>query len=153
MSADVARGHGGDGGGDDRPIHTIYPPVAGVASLTEAKAPENPIWVAGKRAAIKNADLSRATCRPGKMKLKYVRAFPRDMSPGLPEFFCETTFLRPGKASTVALISLTETMWAPPSRSRMSPGKVSLASFPFQFIPGDMSPGIGVPNDNIPEKA
>nr|GEZ43065.1 hypothetical protein [Tanacetum cinerariifolium] len=35
MSADVARGYGGDGGGDDRPLHTIYPPVARVASLTE----------------------------------------------------------------------------------------------------------------------
>nr|GEZ42854.1 hypothetical protein [Tanacetum cinerariifolium] len=32
------------------PLHTIYPPVAGVASLTEAKEPENPIWVKGKRA-------------------------------------------------------------------------------------------------------
>nr|GFC59266.1 hypothetical protein [Tanacetum cinerariifolium] len=32
------------------PLHTIYPPVARVASLTEAKAPENPIWVEGKRA-------------------------------------------------------------------------------------------------------
>nr|GEY24942.1 hypothetical protein [Tanacetum cinerariifolium] len=29
-------------------LHTIYPPVAGVASLTEAKAPENPIWTEGK---------------------------------------------------------------------------------------------------------
>ncbi|GKD59052.1 hypothetical protein Tco_1296561 [Tanacetum coccineum] len=25
MSADVARGHGGDGGGDDRPLHVRYP--------------------------------------------------------------------------------------------------------------------------------
>ncbi|GJS14731.1 hypothetical protein Tco_0409203 [Tanacetum coccineum] len=32
------------------PLHTIYPPVSGVASLTEAKAPENPIWAEGKRA-------------------------------------------------------------------------------------------------------
>ncbi|GKA40894.1 hypothetical protein Tco_0733487 [Tanacetum coccineum] len=38
MSADVARGHGGDGGGDDRP-----PPY-------QLRAPENPIWVAGERA-------------------------------------------------------------------------------------------------------
>nr|GEX27048.1 beta-xylosidase/alpha-L-arabinofuranosidase 2 [Tanacetum cinerariifolium] len=37
MSADVAWGHGGDGGGDDRPLHTIYPPVTGVASLTETQ--------------------------------------------------------------------------------------------------------------------
>nr|GFA26804.1 hypothetical protein [Tanacetum cinerariifolium] len=36
---DVARSHGGDGdgGGEDRPSHTMYPPVVGVASLTEAK--------------------------------------------------------------------------------------------------------------------
>nr|GFA07012.1 hypothetical protein [Tanacetum cinerariifolium] len=27
MSPDVAWGHGGDGGGDDRPLHTRYPPV------------------------------------------------------------------------------------------------------------------------------
>nr|GEX50002.1 expansin/Lol pI [Tanacetum cinerariifolium] len=31
-------GTGHDGGGDDRPLHTIYPLVAGVASLTERKA-------------------------------------------------------------------------------------------------------------------
>ncbi|GKD30325.1 hypothetical protein Tco_1241103, partial [Tanacetum coccineum] len=38
MSVDVARGHGDDGGGDDRPpipIHTTYPPVVGVAWATE----------------------------------------------------------------------------------------------------------------------
>ncbi|GKG17443.1 hypothetical protein Tco_0362400 [Tanacetum coccineum] len=44
MSTDIARGHG-----DDRPLYTIYLPVAGVALLTEAKAPENPIWVEEKR--------------------------------------------------------------------------------------------------------
>nr|GEU44545.1 hypothetical protein [Tanacetum cinerariifolium] len=33
--SDVARGHDDDDGGDDRPLHTIYPPVAGVASLTD----------------------------------------------------------------------------------------------------------------------
>nr|GEX07521.1 hypothetical protein [Tanacetum cinerariifolium] len=32
-------------------LHTIYPPVTRVASLIEAKAPENPIWVARKRQA------------------------------------------------------------------------------------------------------
>ncbi|GKE95947.1 hypothetical protein Tco_1580802, partial [Tanacetum coccineum] len=32
------------------PLHTIYPPLAGVALSTEAKAPRNPIWVEGKRA-------------------------------------------------------------------------------------------------------
>nr|GEW11325.1 hypothetical protein [Tanacetum cinerariifolium] len=32
------------------PLHIIYPSIAGVASLTEAKAPENPIWTEGKRA-------------------------------------------------------------------------------------------------------
>nr|GEW23650.1 F-box domain, leucine-rich repeat domain, L domain-like protein [Tanacetum cinerariifolium]GEX56617.1 F-box domain, leucine-rich repeat domain, L domain-like protein [Tanacetum cinerariifolium] len=35
MSADIARSHGGDGGGDDRPLHTMYPAVAWVALLTE----------------------------------------------------------------------------------------------------------------------
>ncbi|GKC25473.1 hypothetical protein Tco_1027623, partial [Tanacetum coccineum] len=33
MSTDVAQGHDGDG--DDCPLHTIYPPVTGVALLTE----------------------------------------------------------------------------------------------------------------------
>ncbi|GKB96488.1 hypothetical protein Tco_0982625 [Tanacetum coccineum] len=37
MSVDVAQGHGSDGGGDDRPLHTLYPPVAGVGSLTETQ--------------------------------------------------------------------------------------------------------------------
>nr|GEV38348.1 zinc finger BED domain-containing protein RICESLEEPER 2-like [Tanacetum cinerariifolium] len=31
----VARSHGGDGGGEDRPLHTMYPAVAWVALLTE----------------------------------------------------------------------------------------------------------------------
>ncbi|GJV60011.1 hypothetical protein Tco_1466111 [Tanacetum coccineum] len=48
---------------------------------------------------------------------------------------------------------LPETMRAPPSRSGKSPGKVSLASFPLQLIPGDMSPGIGIPSDKSPGKA
>nr|GEV56061.1 F-box domain, leucine-rich repeat domain, L domain-like protein [Tanacetum cinerariifolium] len=51
MSADVARSHGGDGGGEDRPLHTMYPAVAWVALLTEAEANENQIWAAGQRAA------------------------------------------------------------------------------------------------------
>nr|GFC30664.1 hypothetical protein [Tanacetum cinerariifolium] len=42
MSADVARSHGGDDGGEDRPLHTMYPAVAWVALLTEAKANESP---------------------------------------------------------------------------------------------------------------
>nr|GEZ52082.1 hypothetical protein [Tanacetum cinerariifolium] len=46
MSADVAWSHGGDGGGDDRPLHTMYPAVAWVALLIEAKANKSPIWVA-----------------------------------------------------------------------------------------------------------
>nr|GEV77302.1 transposon Ty3-I Gag-Pol polyprotein [Tanacetum cinerariifolium] len=36
MSANVARGHGGDGGGDDCPLHIIYPLVERVASLTDS---------------------------------------------------------------------------------------------------------------------
>nr|GEW61774.1 hypothetical protein [Tanacetum cinerariifolium] len=35
MSADVARSHGGDGGGEDRPLHAVYPAVAWVALLTK----------------------------------------------------------------------------------------------------------------------
>nr|GFA36403.1 hypothetical protein [Tanacetum cinerariifolium] len=35
MSADVARSHGSDGGGEDRPLHTMYPAVAWVTLLTE----------------------------------------------------------------------------------------------------------------------
>nr|GEY45903.1 hypothetical protein [Tanacetum cinerariifolium] len=50
MSTDVSRSHGGDGGGEDRPLHTMYPAVAWVALLTEAKANKSPIWAAGQRA-------------------------------------------------------------------------------------------------------
>nr|GFA73614.1 hypothetical protein [Tanacetum cinerariifolium] len=35
MLADGARSYGGDGGGEDRPLHTMYPAVAWVALLTE----------------------------------------------------------------------------------------------------------------------
>nr|GEX81083.1 hypothetical protein [Tanacetum cinerariifolium] len=34
-SADVARSHAGDGGGEDRPLYTMYPAVTWVALLTE----------------------------------------------------------------------------------------------------------------------
>nr|GEU31739.1 peroxidase 60-like [Tanacetum cinerariifolium] len=34
----------------------------------------------------------------------------------------------------------------------MSPEKISLGSFPFQFILGDMSPGIGIPATSRPER-
>nr|GEW42860.1 hypothetical protein [Tanacetum cinerariifolium] len=37
MSSDVARSHGGNGGGEDRPLHTMYPAVVWVALLTEFK--------------------------------------------------------------------------------------------------------------------
>nr|GFD24271.1 hypothetical protein [Tanacetum cinerariifolium] len=47
ISADVARSHGGDGEGQDRPLHAMYPAVAWVAFLTEAKANESPIWRQG----------------------------------------------------------------------------------------------------------
>ncbi|GJW64884.1 hypothetical protein Tco_0116768 [Tanacetum coccineum] len=47
--------------------------------------------------------------------------------------------------STVAHISLTENLWAPPSRSGKSLEKESLASFPLQLIPGDMSLGMSIP--------
>nr|GEZ99787.1 hypothetical protein [Tanacetum cinerariifolium] len=35
ISADVSRSHDNDGGGDDRPLYTMYPAVAWVALLTE----------------------------------------------------------------------------------------------------------------------
>nr|GFB54120.1 hypothetical protein [Tanacetum cinerariifolium] len=50
MSADVARSHDGDGGGEDRPLHTMYPVVAWVALLIEATANETLIWAVGQRA-------------------------------------------------------------------------------------------------------
>nr|GFC30944.1 hypothetical protein [Tanacetum cinerariifolium] len=50
MSADDARSHGGDDGGEDRPLHTMYPAVAWVALLIEAKANKSPIWAVGQRA-------------------------------------------------------------------------------------------------------
>nr|GFA49508.1 hypothetical protein [Tanacetum cinerariifolium] len=48
--SNVSRSHGGDGGGEDRPLHIMYPAVAWVALLTEAKANKSPIWAAGQRA-------------------------------------------------------------------------------------------------------
>nr|GFA32045.1 hypothetical protein [Tanacetum cinerariifolium] len=50
ISADVARSHGGDGGGEDHPLHTMYPAVAWVALLTKTKANGSQIWAAGQRA-------------------------------------------------------------------------------------------------------
>nr|GFB17551.1 NB-ARC domains-containing protein [Tanacetum cinerariifolium] len=47
---DVAWSHDSEGGGEDRPLHTMDPAVAWVALLTEAKANESPIWAAGQRA-------------------------------------------------------------------------------------------------------
>nr|GFB86211.1 hypothetical protein [Tanacetum cinerariifolium] len=49
MSADVARSHGGNGGGEDLPLHTMYPAVAWVALLTETQFDlrphmESPNW-------------------------------------------------------------------------------------------------------------
>nr|GFA87566.1 hypothetical protein [Tanacetum cinerariifolium] len=49
-SANVARSHDDNGGGEDRPLHTMYPAVAWVALLIEAKANETPIWAVGQRA-------------------------------------------------------------------------------------------------------
>nr|GEU73742.1 hypothetical protein [Tanacetum cinerariifolium] len=37
MSANVARSHDGDGGGEDLPLHTMYPTVAWIALLTETE--------------------------------------------------------------------------------------------------------------------
>nr|GFC21246.1 hypothetical protein [Tanacetum cinerariifolium] len=37
MSADVARSHGGDGGGEDHPFHTMYQAVSWVAFITETQ--------------------------------------------------------------------------------------------------------------------
>nr|GEV88632.1 ribonuclease H-like domain-containing protein [Tanacetum cinerariifolium] len=37
IKTDVARYHNGNGGGEDRPLHTMYPAVGWVALLTEAK--------------------------------------------------------------------------------------------------------------------
>ncbi|GKD57129.1 hypothetical protein Tco_1290516, partial [Tanacetum coccineum] len=59
---------------------------------------------------------------------------------------------RPGKASTVALNCLTETMWARRCRPGMSLGKVSHSSFSVPLIPGDISPGKAIPSDKSPGK-
>ncbi|GJX43550.1 hypothetical protein Tco_0260226 [Tanacetum coccineum] len=65
MLADVVQGHGGDGGSDDRPPTHYIPTGCGVASLTEAKAPENLIWVAGKRAGCIRARRPGTSCPGG----------------------------------------------------------------------------------------
>nr|GEU74250.1 ribonuclease H-like domain-containing protein [Tanacetum cinerariifolium] len=68
MSEDVARGHDGDGGGDDRPPTHHIP---------TAKAPENPIWVEEKRVEGKRAPPSRLGKSPGKVSLA---SFPFNLS-------------------------------------------------------------------------
>nr|GFB07170.1 hypothetical protein [Tanacetum cinerariifolium] len=63
MSADVARSYGGDGGGEDRPLHTMYPAVAWVALLTVTQFDlrphmESPDWTeinAGIQQHLQNA--------------------------------------------------------------------------------------------------
>nr|GEW35524.1 F-box domain, leucine-rich repeat domain, L domain-like protein [Tanacetum cinerariifolium] len=44
MSADVARSHGGDGGGEDRPLHTMYPVVAFLTDFDLRPHMESPDW-------------------------------------------------------------------------------------------------------------
>nr|GEV46462.1 hypothetical protein [Tanacetum cinerariifolium] len=61
MSIDVARSHGGNSGDEDRPPHTMYQPVVGVASLTEAKANESLIWATGQRHFKKAYNTNKAT--------------------------------------------------------------------------------------------
>nr|GEW55174.1 hypothetical protein [Tanacetum cinerariifolium] len=63
MSVDVTRSHDGDCGGEDRPPHTMYPPVAGVASLTKAKANESVIWATGQWAGCIPATRPRTSCQ------------------------------------------------------------------------------------------
>ncbi|GJX41802.1 enoyl-[acyl-carrier-protein] reductase, mitochondrial [Tanacetum coccineum] len=53
---------------------------------------------------------------------------------------------RPGKSSTVTLISLTETMWAPPSRS----GKYPWRAFPFNLSRATCRPGLVSPATSRP---
>ncbi|GKE15457.1 hypothetical protein Tco_1423034 [Tanacetum coccineum] len=77
----------------------------------------------------------------------------RDYEPGGDEDGDEDEEDGDRKSSTMAVNSLAETMQAPPSHSGKLPRKVSLASFPLQLIPDDMSLGIAIPSDKSPEKA
>nr|GEX05671.1 F-box domain, leucine-rich repeat domain, L domain-like protein [Tanacetum cinerariifolium] len=64
----VARSHGGDGGGEDRPLHTVYPAVAWVALLIETQFDlrphmESPDWTeinAGIQLYLQKANIARA---------------------------------------------------------------------------------------------
>nr|GEU84144.1 hypothetical protein [Tanacetum cinerariifolium] len=68
MSADVARGHDGDGDGDDRPPLYQIPLV---------RAPKNPIWVAGERAGCvplqetRNLRLNAITDKNGPVSIRF----------------------------------------------------------------------------------
>nr|GEV37358.1 hypothetical protein [Tanacetum cinerariifolium] len=50
MSVDIARGHSGDGGGDDRPLHTRYQPVAGLLRRAGRMYTRQETWNLGLKA-------------------------------------------------------------------------------------------------------
>ncbi|GJW33229.1 hypothetical protein Tco_0053261 [Tanacetum coccineum] len=68
-------GHGGDGGGDDRPLHTRYPPVVGVAWATEGTRKPN---LGGRRAGrqhtrqeTRNLGLKAITDKSGPVTIRF----------------------------------------------------------------------------------
>nr|GEX21322.1 hypothetical protein [Tanacetum cinerariifolium] len=79
MSADVVQSHDGDGRGEDRPLHTMYPAVARVALLTEAKANESLIWAIGQQNTCdktQNLSLKEITDTKGPRQTSSTQEYP-----------------------------------------------------------------------------
>nr|GEW18682.1 hypothetical protein [Tanacetum cinerariifolium] len=96
----VARSH--DGEVRIVPLHTMYPPVAGVASLT--KANKSPIWAAGQRAGC--IPVTRpGTSRERKSRIKKApsRSGLRDVIRGVPLYY--PSWLKVPKEQKATLIT------------------------------------------------
>nr|GEW98795.1 myosin-J heavy chain-like isoform X1 [Tanacetum cinerariifolium] len=71
MSADVARSHDGDSGGEDRPFHTMYPAVAWVALLTEPNLGGRAASRLNTRDKTRNLSLKEITDTKGPVPIQF----------------------------------------------------------------------------------
>nr|GEX24396.1 hypothetical protein [Tanacetum cinerariifolium] len=71
MSSDVVRSHDGDGGGEDRPLHTMYPAVAWVALLTEPNLGGRAAGRLNTREKTQNLSLKEITDTKGPVPIQF----------------------------------------------------------------------------------
>nr|GEX37094.1 hypothetical protein [Tanacetum cinerariifolium] len=71
MSADVARSHGSNSGGEDRPLHTMYLAVAWVALLTEPNLGSRPAGRLNTRDKTRNLSLKEITNKKGPVPIQF----------------------------------------------------------------------------------